>query len=181
MRLKKTLMNWYKYLTIKKRCPSDAREEADKVLEEWDAVCKSLGIECFILHGTCLGLVRDHGYIKGDDDLDVGVKCTVDEKIKLKLELKKHGFFVSEEHATNLHFHRDCITLDIWFSFGRHEKFLSTYDTVHYNGGIYNVPHPVEGYLEERYGQDWRIPKKYRFKWFDKFRKDPYNMKVTKR
>ena len=41
------------------------------LLQEFDRVCKTLGIQYFLFAGTLLGAVRHQGFIPWDDDLDV--------------------------------------------------------------------------------------------------------------
>ena len=72
----------------------------------------------------------------------------------------KLGFtFQSDNHR----FCRDNTWLDI-FKGNYREGFLpfvETFDTVVYNNRTYNLPHPIEKYLEYKYG-DWRAPKDWR-------------------
>jgi len=48
-------------------------EAADQLLETVDDVAESLGFKMCLTDGTCLGFVRDGGYIPYDGDLDVAV------------------------------------------------------------------------------------------------------------
>lgn len=139
--------------------PCEAKEKADKVLREWDDVCKELKITHFLTEGTCLGLFRDKGYIEGDNDIDVGVLCTRDTRKKLTRKLREYGFEVGRKLEKTQHFHKYGILLDVRFRFGSRKRFLASFDKVYYNSRFYNVPHPVEEYLEARYG-NWRTPKK---------------------
>lgn len=45
-----------------------------KALKEIDLAFKALGIEYFLIQGTCLGAYRDKRIIRGDGDMDFGVK-----------------------------------------------------------------------------------------------------------
>jgi len=155
------------------------KENADQVLEEWDNACRALGIEHFLVFGTCLGMVRDKGYIKGDHDIDVGIRKQ--DFMKLHNQLLKNGFTSTGEHQTlswiHEHFNPDAIekiawgthikffkydiTLDVWIGLiydSHHKNFLDSFDKVIYEGREYNVPHPVEDYLKTKYGETWRIP-----------------------
>lgn len=136
--------------------PYEAKEEADKILKEWDNICKELNIEHYLLYGTCLGIVRDGGYIKGDNDIDVGVRCPEDTFLKLIERLSKSGFTTKKADFFNKHFYKKEILLDIHKSSPK--SLTSLFDKVTYNGRVYNIPHPIEEYLKCRYG-DWRTPK----------------------
>ena len=132
---------------------------ADKGLVIWDDACNELGLKHFLFHGTCLGMYRDGVYIK-NDDVDVGVLCSDDDFLNLIEKLKEKGFV---ELACASTFGDDviCMKFDILNRYHPSElKFLKTFDTVTYKGRVYNVPHPVEDYLELHYGDygDWRVP-----------------------
>jgi len=38
------------------------------------------------------------------------------------------------------------------------KKYFKSYDKVEFFGTEYNVPHPIEEYLEANYGEDWKTP-----------------------
>jgi len=139
--------------------PFEVKERADKVLEEWDDICRELKITHFLMEGTCLGMVRDNGYIEGDNDIDVGVLCTYGKLKRLTKKLSEHGFEVGRKLKETQHFHKYGVLLDVRFSFGSHKRFLVPFDKTYHNSRFYNVPHPVEEYLKARYG-NWRTPKK---------------------
>lgn len=138
------------------RNPHDYKEKADKVLEDFDEICREVGIEYRLVSGTCLGFYRDGAYIPTDDDIDIRLVGT-NGKFKLLCNaLRDYGFETEESEYKFQHFWRDHILLDVLrggFAWG--ERF----DTLTYNGREYKVPFPVEGYLEDCYGTDWRVPK----------------------
>lgn len=138
---------------------SDAKERADKVLEEWDDICKELNVDHFLILGTCLGFVRDKGYIKEDHDIDVGVRP--ENFSAVSRQLVARGFILVDNLGYGAHFWKDHIWLDVLTSTGN--KFLTAFDKVSYNGRIYDIPHPVEQYLEFQYGKDWKIPQQRTF------------------
>lgn len=155
--------------------PSDAKEKADLILEEWDDVCRALGIEHFLVFGTCLGMVRDGGYIKGDKDIDVGIRKQGFPKLYSHL---LEGGFTSQPPSwiqkyfnpdaiekiacgTHVKFFKYDILLDVWMGLNHdphHKAFLGSFDKVIYEGREYNVPQPVEDYLKMKYEENWRVP-----------------------
>jgi len=143
--------------------PFNAKETADKLLEDWHDVCVALNIPHFLLFGTCLGFVRDQGYIKGDTDLDVGVLCD-SQQLKLLTEaLAAKEIVDSGRLIYNINYVRG-VMLDVWWNFRElHLKYLEKLDTILYEGIEYNVPSPVEDYLEFVY-DDWRTPHEKEFK-----------------
>ena len=44
------------------------------VLKGIDSICKELDIKYWVMFGTLLGAVREGGFIKWDDDLDIVMK-----------------------------------------------------------------------------------------------------------
>ena len=132
---------------------------ADKILEDFVDVCDDLNIRYCLAYGICLGFYREGGYIPWDSDLDVWIDCDPikDGKFYVMLDrLRGLGFaFQSDNHR----FCRDNVWLDIFR--GDYDgilSFVETFDTIVYNNRTYNIPYPVEGYLEHMYGEDWRIP-----------------------
>jgi len=141
--------------------PYDAKEVADKILEDWDDACNSLNIPHFVFMGTCLGFHRDKGYIESDSDTDVGVLCGPDLLEELLLALEERGIKRGGRLACNINVGKDHVLLDIWHIFGPlHMKFLTSFDTVTYNGRTYNTPFPIEDYLKFAY-VDWKTPVAY--------------------
>jgi len=155
--------------------PSDAKEKADSILEEWDCVCNSLGIEHFLVFGTCLGMYRDKGYIVGDDDVDVGIWKKDFQKLyermidrgytSYPIELIQREFNPEKIEqiawGTHIKFIKYDICLDLWIGLiydSHHKDFLDSFDKVTYGGREYKVPHPIEDYLKRKYGETWRIP-----------------------
>jgi len=137
--------------------PFKIPKTADKLLNEYLEIADSLGIQTFLLFGTCLGFVRDGGYIEGDNDIDIGIFGNFG---KLKIELIKNGFVWKRAWRTNTHFLKKNILFDVFSSFHYQRlfpsrEFFQSFDKIIYKNKKYNVPHPVKKYLKETYG-DWR-------------------------
>jgi len=151
--------------------PFYAKKTADKLLKDWHDICTSLNIPHFLLFGTCLGFHREQGYIKDDNDLDVGVLCDSQRLEILIVALSKKGITIGGRLIDNINFYRSSVLLDIFHTFGPlHQKYLDKFDTMIYEGVEYNMPSPVEDYLKFVY-DDWRTPAKGEFKnkvWINK-------------
>ena len=136
--------------------PFKIPEFADKLLNEYWDIAESLGVKTFLMYGTCLGFVRDGGYIEADNDIDFGILGGGKE---LVAELIESGFICKGIYEVNGHFIKYNILLDVFFTpaYNISGDFFKTLDEVRHNGRIFNVPHPIEEYLSNRYG-DWRVP-----------------------
>lgn len=152
--------------------PHKAKAQADNILRLLSSVVPSLNLSLVLMHGTCLGLVRDNDFVDYDNDVDVAIlsnfqECTEEEKNKLSKKLLQNGFkhpnSVMLSGAEHWWMHR--ILICIQWRFNKMERvYLKSFDKVIFNGKTYNVPHPVEKYLEAQYppsrynGKDWRTP-----------------------
>lgn len=147
--------------------PFEKKEEANEILEDFANICDDLGVGYCLIGGICLGFYRDGGYIPTDDDIDVWVDCetTETEKYIIMMEELVKLKFIPHQPPPDIrfiHFFRDGILLDIW-SISRPPQgtniYLGPFDEIIYNGRAYNLPQPIEKYLERAYGEDWRISK----------------------
>lgn len=146
---------WHLYGNID---PFKIPDIADKVLNEYWDIADTLKIKTFLFEGTCLGFVRDGGYIFADNDIDVGILGGKIEEITV--ELVKAGFEHKRDWCeNNRHFVKYDILLDVYYIFYPWEReLLQPFDSVTYKDRVYNVPHPVEEYLKQNYG-DWKTIK----------------------
>ena len=141
-----------------------------KIIEQFDDICKEFGITyCFTL-GTSLGMYRDGKPIPGDNDIDLMVFCNAHKLRQLQLRLCAEGYSfdvmnINWSNEMNMHFNKRGILLDVHFQcLDSEDKFYETFDKVEYEGRTYNLPHPIEEYLEMEYNEitvnksDWRKP-----------------------
>ncbi len=149
--------------------PFDFEKQADEALEIWDDVCKELNIPHFLIYGTALGFYRGGGYIAGDSDIDTRVICKEKKWKELVKKLREKGVIQSGKIQGWEFFYGQ-----IPFAIERSEKIgtivqgdgmiykvmplYASFDTIKYNGRIYHLPHPIEEYLERRYGKNWKNP-----------------------
>lgn len=136
-----------KYLVLK-----DHKEIADEVLMDVVDEAATLNAPVCLMYGVCLGFVRDGGYVPYDNDIDIHVYTTVNEWKRLMCSLKKRGFVIPDNND-GAHIIKNKIMVDI----SRLDEPSPQFDVVTYNGIQFNVPHPVEAYLESVYG-DWQKP-----------------------
>lgn len=135
--------------------PYNAKEKADRILEECSDICKELKLNLCLLMGTCLGIVRDGKYIEGDNDLDIGINCSEDDCLSYIERLIKNGFI---RDGISSHFYKYGILIDLFHIMPEKAYFFKSFDSITYNGRVYDIPHPVEEYLKNFYG-DWKTPK----------------------
>lgn len=109
-------------------------------------VCDKLGLEYFVVDGTCLGAVRHHGFIPWDDDIDVGM-LRKDYEIFLEKgqELLPEGLFLQTrktdpEYPMNYAKIRNCNT-----------TFLeSSVRNCKMNHGVYIDVFPLDYYPQKK-------------------------------
>lgn len=142
---------WHPYGNID---PYKAPKTADQLLNEFFDIAKGLGLVSFLWQGTCLGLVRDGTYIKGDNDIDVGILKGIEE---LTEALIKNGFERKSDHTTCRHFLKYGILLDVSYIFHNME-FIRSPGIMIYKDRNYYIPDPITDYLKSAYG-DWRTPR----------------------
>jgi len=146
--------------------PFEQVEIADDILNEVFSIMKQLKIKTFLVFGTCLGFVRDGGYIQGDSDIDLGIICNWREMKSLAKVFRANNFVVRRiiPKARHIHFLKNKVWIDIFF-FSENTEFYSKFDSVQYKNKVYPVPHPVEEYLSRCYS-NWKVkenePSRYR-------------------
>lgn len=140
------------------------KASADRALFEFADVADKLGITWFLGWGTCLGMVRDGGYVEGDNDIDLGVIGTKETLRELFRQLVGDGFkegktFLNPGNELNRHFYKHGVLLDVFFAFRDDTKpFLTAFDKVAYRSRQFNLPSPVNEYLKLEFG-DWKTPR----------------------
>ena len=130
--------------------PYNIPEIADEILKEWDSIAKEKHIDYVLVCGTCLGFVRDGGYIKGDNDIDICIHPKdLERTIKV---MREHGFQLGRRGGSQ-HFIKNNILLDVWLK----PIFEPPYNFIGYKGNKYPIPYNIDRYLTVLYG-DWRTP-----------------------
>ena len=159
-----------------------------KALLDMNNYLNSLGIKYILFSGTLLGFYRNGSFIQHDYDIDLGVRIedynpimeNGNSKIKFKLTkgTPKFGYLMKFTHIqTN-------IPIDIFFFYKEHNYLwhstsggklckkskykmcrwkIPEYNRkqVSYLNNNFYIPDSTEQYLENFYGPNWNIPKKY--------------------
>jgi len=148
--------------------PYSAAHLADKMLEEFDDICRELDIPYCLVFGTCLGFYRDDSYISSDNDIDVKAIYINHDSSPLQQALIVHGFSPSgAPHFEDKHYRKHGILLEVTelrrdgpvyiidaYIPSVDDFRFTSFDHVTHGGRTYKVPHPIESYLVWQYGED---------------------------
>ncbi|MFC2015048.1 LicD family protein [Chloroflexota bacterium] len=157
--------------------------EAKEILEEVKQIFDQAGVLFFLRHGTCLGAIREKGFIPWDDDIDLGcvlgINGYTEEQIDpVVVNFRKNGFFARVDHQDQAIFvsmMKSTVRIE-WASyriFGDSifqypgiripVRFFEHLKEIDFLGMKVNVPNPPEEYLLSKYGEEWMIPKEVGF------------------
>ncbi len=89
-----------------------------RVFQEFDRVCKQLGVRYFACYGTALGAVRHRGFIPWDDDIDVGMLRPDYEKFRKEAPSLLASYLFLQNYDTDK---------DYWLSHAKLRDSRTTY------------------------------------------------------
>lgn len=73
-----------------------------KALVELHEVFSQHGKRFFLISGTLLGAIRDHGFVKNDNDIDLGVFASEISRAEIKRMLAGTSFFIRTDHECKI-------------------------------------------------------------------------------
>jgi len=161
-------------------------ENGRRLLLETADILDELGIRFFLMQGTALGAYRDHGFTPTEADIDFGVlvehlypKQLVDALMDQDYQIETFSLpfhRIRTIVAWKYGIHVDIVGFIRWgakrfthspvhpsvrepYAIVHDAGILETYQSVELFGRQFDIPSPIERYLQLEYGDDWRTPK----------------------
>ena len=152
---------------------------ASERLKDIKRILDQLGAVFFIASGTCLGAIRDGGFIPWDDEMDMGSVIglngldeeTIDRGIAA---FEENGYYVHVDRSTR-HIGVHVVKASIRADWTCHRiigdsvfqypgvrtplELFTQLKEIDFIGEKFLVPNPPEKYLEAKYGPNWATPK----------------------
>jgi len=158
--------------------PMDAIAASER-LKDIKCILDELGVVFFIASGTCLGAIREGGFIPWDDEMDmgsvIGLNGLDEETINRGIAaFEENGYYVHVDRSSRhigVHVVKESIRAD-WtchriigdsvFQYPGVRTPLELFTKlkeIDFIGEKFLVPNPPEEYLEIKYGPNWATPK----------------------
>lgn len=164
-------------------------EAGKKCLLEIADILDNISVPFFLMQGTALGAYRDKGFTPTERDIDFGILYEIfrDAAPLMCHQFVAHHFEIETIHrpfgpcrtlVVKKHgWKADLVSFAVWkedrwasapidpvnvpkpYCIVHPRERFETYEQVELFGKVFDVPSPIEGYLEAEYGPDWRTPK----------------------
>jgi len=161
-----------------------------RTLIDMDEILTSNKQKYFLACGTVLGVVRENGFIEHDEDIDLGIFSTeynpeIEKAISSKFKLKSRYGKIDSGYELSFVHRLTGVSIDIFLYYQDGDSFwcpsfnnicnkaknkmcrwkysFDSVKPVDFLRRKFLIPNPVERYLSEAYGQDWRTPKKFSY------------------
>lgn len=163
-------------------------ENARRVLRESTDILDQLGIRWWLGAGTALGLHRNglsDEFLLHDTDIDI---CTLDESAfhrftfaALDAGWDPYLFYSVKDRWVQCCVKKDAILVDLYLfhidgdqcrcdtcngTMRYPARMILEPEMFHLKGKDYPIPHPIEEYLEVRFGPNWRTPVEKKIPWY---------------
>lgn len=142
-----------------------------KIIKGVFPILNKYNIKAFLYGGTLLGYIREKGFIKHDDDLDLGIfEKDIPKMQLLKKELLQKGWKVKGDTKEMIVFEKPefyYLNIDFYYFIKTDNKYIvypyHKYDLLLYNSLIkvnfldilLNIPKNYISCLKEDYGKSW--------------------------
>lgn len=151
--------------------------EAQNILFKAKELLDSKGLRFFLAYGTLLGAIREHGFIKGDEDVDIAVD-NEEHLISIIPYLEENDlhlirvipgntytFRTNEDCYIDMYILRPIFRFSIWSLYcyalcnlKTPKKYFKEYDKMEFLGKDFCCPKNPEKLIEFWYGKSWRTP-----------------------
>lgn len=154
-----------------------SEENARALLTTTKQLFNEIGLDFYLSFGTLLGAIREHGLIKGDEDVDIFI--TDEQKLIENLpylnergykiirahEGNTYSFKIKEEGYIDVYILRSIKGFSIWSSYCYSlcemytpKSFFKGYEPIEFLGVECMCPKNPEKIVEFWYGKSWRTP-----------------------
>lgn len=160
------------------------------VLRKCCEALESIGVKYQVTDGTALGFYREGGFIPYDTDLDIDILANgvdikaIQELFENKLHMtigRKMSYKGKIQQLAYYDVNEVIFDMIFWYQNGENcymrypesplcilkTKYFENSYMYEFEGKKYPLHAPIEEWLVDRYGKDWKIPKKYEGDWRD--------------